>query len=140
MRPDGILKHFAKALVIAVVFYFVTFAWIENRRTANGPWQITFRADAAGMPALAISQPKLNISETVRFAHAKAAPNLSQTIIFGQDAPELPFGEMLYHDPTFLPGTVTMRLFGHEVQLLPRVLIVDGKEYPWHSTGEIDVP
>ena len=27
-----------------------------------------------------------------------------------------------------------MRLFGHEVELLPRVLTIDGKEYPWHST------
>jgi hypothetical protein len=140
MRPNGIFKHIVAALVIAVVFYSVTFAWIERRRAANGPWQITFQADAAGAPSLAISEAKLNISQAVRFPRDHTTPNLSQTITFGQDTPDLPFGEMLFQDPTFLPGTVTMRLFGHHVQLLPRVLTIDGKEYPWHSTNEIEVP
>jgi hypothetical protein len=51
----------------------------------------------------------------------------------------LPFGELLYQDPTFLPGTVTMRLFGHVVELLPRVLTVDKKEYPWQSGAVIQL-
>jgi hypothetical protein len=140
MRPDGILKHFAAALVIAVVFYFVCFTWIQGRRAANGPWQVTFRSDAAGAASLSIAETKLNILQTVRFPRDRTTPNLSQTITFGQDAPDLPFGEMLYHDPTFLPGTVALRLFGHEVQLVPRVLTIDGKEYPWRSGREINVP
>ena len=56
MRQEGILKHIAAALAIAVVFYFVGFSWIERRRAANGPWEITFRSDAAGVPALFISE------------------------------------------------------------------------------------
>ena len=44
------------------------------------------------------------------FHHAKAKPNLSRAIYFSQAVPELPFGEMIFQDPTFLPGTVTMRL------------------------------
>jgi hypothetical protein len=140
MRPEGILKHITAALVIAVVFYFAGFTWLEHRRLANGPWQITFQADAGGVPALAISESKLNLSQTLRFPHAKATPNLSQTITFGQDTPDLPFGEMVFQDPTFLPGTVTMQLFGHRIELLPRVLSIDRKEYPWHSTNGIEVP
>jgi hypothetical protein len=140
MRQEGILKHIAAACAIAVVFYFVAFSWIERRRAANGPWQITFRTDAAGEPALSISEAKLNISQTVSFPRDKTTPNLSRTITFGQDTPDLPFGEMVFQDPTFLPGTVTMRLFGHNVELLPRVLAIDRKEYPWHSTNGITVP
>jgi hypothetical protein len=140
MRPNGILKHFAAALLIAVVFYFVTFTWIERRRAANGPWLITFSADAAGVPGLSIAETKLNITQTIRFPGGHATPNLSQTITFGQDTPDLPFGEMLFQDPTFLPGTVAMRLFGHQVQLVPRALTIDKMEYPWHSTNEIDLP
>jgi hypothetical protein len=34
-------------------------------------------------------------------------------------------------DTTFLPGTLTFRLFSHELELLPRVLIIDHEEYPW---------
>jgi len=36
-------------------------------------------------------------------------------------------------DTTFLPGTVAFQLFGHEIELLPRVLIIDHEEHPWHS-------
>jgi hypothetical protein len=32
-----------------------------------------------------------------------------------------------------------MRLFGHTVQLLPRVLSVDKKEYPWQPGDVIEV-
>jgi hypothetical protein len=140
MRPEGILKHFLAALAIAVVFYFVCFSWIEHKREAKGPWQITFQSDAAGVPALHISESKLDISQSVRFPHGKTTPNLSRTVTFAHDTPDLPFGEMVFQDPTFLPGTVTMRLFGHEIELLPRVLTIDKKEYAWHSANGIDVP
>jgi hypothetical protein len=140
MRPAGILKHFGAALLIAVAFYFVTFTWIERRRAANGPWQITFEADAVGRASLSIAEAKLNILQVVRFPHGRTTPNLSNTVTFGQDAPDLPFGEMVFHDPTFLPGTVVMRLFNHHVQLLPRVLTIDGKEYPWRTGREIEAP
>ncbi|HEX4120985.1 MAG TPA: hypothetical protein VH619_10240 [Verrucomicrobiae bacterium] len=133
MRQEGILKHFGAALLIAVVFYVVGFAWIQHQREGNGPWQITFRTDASGTPAITIAQPKLKIIESVSFPRGHAGPNISRTVEFGQDPPDLPFGEMIYHDPTFLPGTVTLRLFGHEVELIPRTLSIDHKEYPWNS-------
>jgi len=140
MRSDGLLKHLAISLVIAVVFYVAVFGWIEHRRTVKGPWVAAFRADAAGTPALLIFQTNLNISETIVFpGQTFPTANFSRTIVFGDSPPELPFGELLYQDPTFLPGTVTMRLFGHVVQLLPRVLTVDKKEYPWQSGAVIQL-
>jgi len=140
MRSDGLLKHLAICLVIALVFYVTVFGWIEHRRTAKGPWEAAFSADAAGTPALLISQTNLNISETIVFAGQTVHPaGFSRTIVFSDTPPELPFGELLYQDPTFLPGTVTMRLFGHVVELLPRVLTVDKKEYPWQSGAVIQL-
>jgi hypothetical protein len=140
MRSDGLLKHLMICAVIAVVFYVVAFAWIEHRRTAKGPWEADFRADGAGTPALLISQTNLHISQTILFAGQTVRPApFSRTIVFGLTQTNLPFGELLYQDPTFLPGTVTMRLFGHTVELLPRVLSVDKREYPWRSGAVIDV-
>jgi hypothetical protein len=46
---------------------------------------------------------------------------------------------LIFQDPTFLPGTVTIRLFGHVVEFLPRVLTIDKKEYPWQSGAVIEV-
>jgi hypothetical protein len=136
MRSDGVIKHVAFAFVIAVVLYIVSFGWIEHRRVFRGPWEITFATDGAGQPSLLISQPALNISQKIDFPGQKiAATNLHQVEHFEEAVATLPFGEMIFQDPTFLPGTVTMRLFGHEIELLPRVLIVDKKEIPW-STGQ----
>jgi hypothetical protein len=42
-------------------------------------------------------------------------------------------------DTTFLPGTIVFDLFGHEIQLIPRVLRIDGKEIPWQSNATIPV-
>ena len=39
-----------------------------------------------------------------------------------------------------LPGTATFELFGHEIQLLPRVLIIDRREYPWRPNATITLP
>jgi hypothetical protein len=36
-------------------------------------------------------------------------------------------------DTTFLPGTLAFNLLGHQIQLIPRVLTIDGKEMPWGS-------
>ncbi|HEY3853170.1 MAG TPA: hypothetical protein VGO67_02110 [Verrucomicrobiae bacterium] len=139
MRSEGILKHVAAAFVIAVVFYVVTFMWIERRRVAHGPWQILFSSDGAGVPSLAISDSKLNISNTVRFVTGKTTPNISKSIEFRQDISELPFGKIAFQDPTFLPGTLSMQLFDHKVELMPRILFIDGKEYPWNLTNVVEL-
>jgi hypothetical protein len=140
MRSDRLLKHLAISAVIAVVFYVAAFKWFEHRRTFKGPWEVSFRADAAGTPSLLITQTNLHISETIRFPGQTVQPSSSsRAIVFGPTPPDLPFGELIYQDPTFLPGTVTLRLFGHTNELLPRVLIIDKKEYPWHSGDTIEV-
>jgi hypothetical protein len=141
MPNEGILKHFALALVIAVVFYFAGFNWLEHRRTAKGPWEVTFRIDAAGVPSLSIAQTNLGIAEGLSFPSRKAQPaNLSRLVRFEQGTTELPFGDMIFQDPTFLPGTVTMRVFDHEIELLPRMLTIDKKEYAWKEGQEIRLP
>jgi hypothetical protein len=40
-------------------------------------------------------------------------------------------------DTTFLPGTVTLEVFNHQVELLPRVLVIDRQEHPWLSESTI---
>jgi hypothetical protein len=63
--------------------------------------------------------PARNNSTTSRFAEAKPVPF------------DVPFGKCIFLDTTFLPGTVTLQLFGHEIELLPRALIIDHQEHPW---------
>jgi hypothetical protein len=139
MRQEGIVKHFAAAFIIAAIFYLAVYSWLQHRREFKGPWHIAFQTDARGTPAISISQTNLAILLTVSFPRGYAPPNILTNITFGQDPPALPFGELIYQDPTFLPGTVTMSLFGHQIEVIPRVLTIDHKEYPWRS-NDIIVP
>jgi hypothetical protein len=43
-------------------------------------------------------------------------------------------------DTTFLPGTLTFELFSHEIELLPRALIIDRQDHPWQPDAMIILP
>lgn len=144
MQSERALKHFILALALALAGYVVFYTAIEHRRTRKGPWVVTFTTSPAGAPALWITQKHLGISNvtisfrtpvpvhdpvaaTVGFSNAQAVPY------------NLPLGRCVFMDTTFLPGTVTMQLFGHEIELLPRVLVIDRKEHAWNSSSRIEL-
>ena len=132
----------AVALLLAVVVYGVLFALIEHRRARNGPWRVTFTNDASA-PAIVINQPALAITNVeIIFPREPAPTNSGQTMVFDQLYPvpyAVPFGTNIFMDTTFLPGTVVFDLFGHQIQLMPRVLTIDKKEMPWRSGGKIAI-
>jgi hypothetical protein len=137
MKRDGLIQLALGALAGALILYAFTYYLIEHLRTRRGGWQVTFQSDAAGAPSLAVAQPKLGIDGVhfhfpdERIGHT----NLAQTIIFDQPITNVPFGNVVYLDTTFLPGSVVLDLFGHQIQLLPRVLLVDRQEIPWRSAA-----
>lgn len=129
---DSFLRIAALAAGIAVVFYLVFFNWMQHRRAGKGPWEITFITDSNGTPSLAINQSKLQLSRRIIFDNVQLPQtNMQQKVIFEEAVKDIPFGKMLFQDPTFLPGNVTMEQFGHQIQLLPRVLKIDKKEHAW---------
>jgi hypothetical protein len=142
MKSENPLKHVAIPFLIALLIYVVFYFGIENRRTHKGPWGVTFTNDASGTPTLIINQIKVGITNLqITFPgetnHVQSTPlNLSQP----QQVPyDVPFGTCVFMDTTFLPGTVVFNLFGHEIQLIPRVLTIDKKEIPWESGKTIAV-
>lgn len=116
--------------------YLLLFHAIESRRVAKGPWRVTF-AVREGVPSLIVNQPALKIEAVeIVFGDEHLATNLFYTVQFDQARPvpfELPFGRCVFLDATFLPGTVVLEAFGHEIQLLPRTLTIDRFEQPWRS-------
>ena len=141
MKSDNPLKHFGLALLIALVVYFVSYFGIEHRRNRKGPWQVTFNHLPGASPALVINQPTLQLTN-VSILFEGETSQLTNTSIFSFSQPQpvpydVPFGKCIFMDATFLPGTVTFQLFGHEIELLPRILMIDHNEYPWHSYTNI---
>jgi hypothetical protein len=165
MKSDRLLKHSLAAFAVALACYVAVYSAIEHRRTRKGPWEVVFTNNAAGTPTLIVNQPSLGISN-VAVSFEGADTQLSTNVAAATDSPStppipanffgsarihrysrpfpvpfaVPFGECLFMDTTFLPGTITFKLFGHEVELLPRVLIVDYQEHPWRSDTTLSVP
>ncbi len=141
MKSDNLFRHVWVPFVIAVLVYVVFYTGIEHRRTRNGPWLVTFTNNAAGAPTLLINQPALAITN-VQIIFPGETNTQSASFEFSQprEGPwDVPFGKCLFMDTTFLPGTIALDLFGHEIQLIPRVLTIDQKETPWRSDMIISV-
>jgi hypothetical protein len=163
MQSKGPVKHFILAFMLALVGYAAFYQGIEHWRARKGPWRVTFTHRSAHAPVMTIDQPGLAITNVQIvfvgenlpaprkpgvFPADPTRPNSpitdhaspSTTLRFAQphSVPyDVPFGRCVFLDLMSLPGTVAFELFGHEIQLLPRVLIVDRQEYPWRPDATI---
>ncbi|SRR6266498_2738776 len=148
MKRDNPAKHFILAFAIALAGYVLVYRVIENQRTRKGPWLVTFTNSLSGTPEIVINQAALNISNVqIEFANALLMTNQFLitndhqpiTLRFNQPKPvpyDVAFGKCVFMDTTFQPGTLTFQFFDHEIELLPRVLVIDRKEHAWKS-GEV---
>ena len=125
----------AITFVLAAVFYFVAYEWLSKRQTGKGPWHVVFTNDVAGTPEIIITQTNLGLSNVcVRFLEEKLNATQHVGVVnFVKPEMAVPFGTRVFDDLMFLPGTVTLDCFGHEVELLPRVLVLNRKTVPWQS-------
>ena len=143
MKSDNLLRHLWIPFGIAIIVYIIAYTWIEHRRERKGPWVVHFTNSAAGAPALVVTETNLGIANLqITFSGETNASETNALMVFAQPKEwpyDVPFGKCLFMDTTFLPGTIVFDLFGHEVQLIPRVLTIDKKEIPWRSGEMIGV-
>lgn len=135
-------KVLITVFLVTLFLYVTAFTWIEHRRVSQGPWEITFTS-LSNAPELVINQPALKIKGLKIIFPNATATNATEMIPFaGAHAVpfDLPFGQCVFLDTVTLPGTVTMKMFGHEIQLLPRVLTIDAQEQTWKSDAVIPLP
>src|SRR6267378_294336 len=149
MKRDNLAVHLSVAFVIALAVYIVAYRGIEGRRTRRGPWEITFAKSPDGHPELVVDQPNLSLTNVqIIFSNEMVSTNSTNSnfpsrLEFNTPRPvpfQLPFGKCIFMDATFLPGTLTLSLFGHEIEFLPRVMIIDHEEHPWRTDEQIALP
>jgi hypothetical protein len=145
MKSDGVLKHLLIAFLIAVAVYALSFAGIEYRRARKGPWQVTFTNSPLGEPVVVVNQSWLALTniQLIFVGEPSSAKNVAVSMRFDQPRPvpfDLPFGKCIFMDTTFLPGTITFQLFGHEIELMPRVMMIDHEEKQWLSSKILRLP
>jgi len=119
--------------VIALVFYYAAYSWLHRRQTGNGPWQVNFTTNSAGVPRLVVAQPSLGISNVIiEFPGEQlAATNSTGVVNFAKPKQTTPFGHVLYDDLMFQPGDVALDTFGHVVEFVPSVLGLNGLGIGW---------
>ena len=102
---------------------------------------MTFGTPANAPPFLRIEHPQLGVRSVrlVFLGEHVASSNELETVVFDTPSRPLPFGERLHEDLTFLPGVETLVCFGHEIEILPRVLTVNRKELPWQAEMTIEL-
>ena len=144
MKRERFFTHVLLALGLALGTYALSFGCIEHRRNRQGPWQVTFTTATNGAPCLIVNQPTLGITNVqLVFAAVPVATNPAVTVDFARARATpfaTPFGQCVFLDTLSLPGTVVLELYGHQVQLLPRVLTIDRVEQSWRSESLIRLP
>jgi hypothetical protein len=139
MSKDSLPRILLLVFVITAVAYFAAFFGIERWRARKGPWQVDFAVAADGRPTMLISQSGLRLDGvTIVFAE-ESAPATNLTIRFDHPIKDVPWGTVAYQDPITYPGVVTLHLFGHEIEMMPRTLSLNRREIPWqsHSTNRL---
>jgi len=137
MHSNGLAKPVLGALLLALVIYLAGFAFDQHLRTRQGPWRVTFGVEPSGEPAITVTQPKLHLANLKIVFAGERTPPPARTVIFDFPQKPVPFGRVKFEDLTYLPGTVTLDLFGHEIELIPRTLYINRKERPWQSNTTI---
>ena len=140
MNSGGIAKHLFLAFSAALALYVVGYSLDAHLRTHKGPWAVSFAASTNGTPTLTLTQEKLGVTNLkITFPGEHVVLTNATLVRFDAPAKAVPFGECIFDDLMYLPGTVTLQVFGHEIELLPRTLIVNKQERPWKSDVTIEL-
>jgi hypothetical protein len=141
VKPSWPIKTLVLLFVGALAFYSIAYVVIEQRRTRLGPWVVTFTPAPSTGVVLNISHARLQITNVqIHLPNLSTETNQSQTIRFDRPRPvpfPLPAGQCVFMDTTFQPGTVVIEAGAQQIQLLPRVLTINGNEQPWRSDSVI---
>jgi hypothetical protein len=135
---DKLPRHLAIGFAMALAIYAGFFTCDQRLRHRKGPWQVTFGTNAAGQASIRVNQPALQITNVQIVFQGETATNGGQ-IIFNKPQQTIPFGKVKFDDLTYLPGSVAFDFFGHEVELLPRTLYLNKKEFEWNSGATFEL-
>ena len=129
---DKLPRHLAIGFGLALLIYAVFFTCDQRIRHRKGPWEVIFATNAAGLPAITVNQSNAGVTNVQIVFRGESLSNAAGgRIVFDKPQQTVPFGKTKFEDLTYLPGSVAFDFFGHEVELLPRTLYLNKKEYPW---------
>jgi hypothetical protein len=142
---SSILPHILGALALAVALYVGGFWFDQHLRNRRGPWDVTFGFTPESAPMLVIQQEHLGVRDVRIIFLDEKTNSPTARVQFDRPGVVVPWGQIKHQDLTYLPGVITLNLFGHEIEMLPRTLYVNRRSIPWQSQTnillrELDLP
>lgn len=135
--PRSVLRLFT-GFILCLFAYVTFYGGCEIARRRNGPWEVTFAKETNNVPVLRITERRMGLTNvTIQFTGETAPPKEELRVYTLPNTNSTPFGVTIFQDGTVLPGTLTLDCFGHEIELLPRTMIINRKEVPWVSGTNI---
>jgi hypothetical protein len=130
---DKLPRHLAIGFGLALLIYAVFFTCDQRIRHRKGPWEVAFGTNGMGLPAITVNQANVGVTNVQIVFGGESLSNAvgGGRVVFDKPQQAIPFGKTKFEDLTYLPGSVAFDFFGHEVELLPRTLYLNKKEYPW---------
>ena len=136
-ESEGILKRFGFAFGLVLLCYVLIYGCDRHLRFKNGPWELHFSRESDGTPRLVINQAALGITNVTLRLEGEIV-RLDPILVQFQDseAVKIPYGKVLGFYRSYFPGMIRLDLFGHEVEIRQRALILNFDEREWQS-GEV---
>jgi len=131
---DNIFKHAAIAFICALVGYIFFYGCDAHLRNRQGPWIVEFQSTTNREPLIIIHHARLGIRNVAVLLKGETITN--KPVVKDFKSPnelEVPYGRVRFHDLTYLPGTITLDVFGHEIEMLPRTLVINTQETAWRN-------
>lgn len=136
---DKLPRHLFIAFAMALLIYAGFFSCDQGIRRRKGGWDVSFQTNSAGHAAIMVNQSALQLTNIQIVFVGESATNAGGRVVFDKPQQSVPFGKVKFEDLTYLPGSVAFDFFGHEVELLPRTLYLNKKEYPWKSGSAFEL-
>ena len=139
-ESEGILKRFGFAFGLVLFCYVLIYGCDRHLRFKNGPWELRFSREGDGTPKLIINQAALGITNVALRLEGEIVRLEPILVRFeGSEAVKIPYGKVLDFYRSYLPGMIRLDLFGHEVEIRQRALILNFNEREWQSDEVISL-
>jgi hypothetical protein len=82
MKSGFAPKSIALLFLLVLAVYLLVFYGLEHLRRRGGPWEVEFRTNAAGEPAVIVAQPGRSLNGVTLVFHGESTTNLPGRVAF----------------------------------------------------------
>ncbi len=121
---------------VCIILFILWFRSINERQ---GYWEAEIENEGpqTTLTLRLIGREKKSLRRQIVFENIEADAIQPGTFKLPDEADQMSGARMTFEDITLRPGRVTFEWQGHEIDMMPSRLIIDGKDYGWDKPEPI---